>query len=108
MKNLFIKRNILDNSSWQAKILCKSGKFYLSVIAGPYQYSTPREFLDDPDYSEVEIAIFRNSDNDWASKEEASPVFPIIGEGEYSYNYGNTAVFPYVPIDLVLKCTELL
>ena len=95
--------------SWQAKFPTKSGNFYLSIIAGPRQYSIPREYADRDEYTAVELAIFRK-DGEWASKEEASPVFPIIGEGEYAFwNEGSTtAVFPYVDIELIGKLVEAL
>jgi len=108
MKNLFIKKGEGENSSWQAKLPTKSGKFYLSIVAGPLLYSTPKEFLIDGNYSEVEVAIFRISDNGWATKEEASTVFPIIGEGEYRHEFGNTAVFPYVDINKIQECIDAL
>ena len=104
MKSLFIPEN---NYCHRAKILTRSGKFYLSVVAGPGFYSSPREFVKDCSYEEVEIAIF-TIEGDWATKEQASPVFPIIGEGEYTGTSGELAVFGYVPIDLVLKCAEVL
>jgi hypothetical protein len=106
MKNLFITRNGFDKSH-QAKIPTKSGKFYLSVVAGPHQYSNPRDYVEDCNYTEVELAIF-TTENEWASKEQASPVFPIIGKGEYEFEYGNSAVFAYVPIELIEKCIEVL
>ena len=104
MKSLFITEN---NYCHRAKILTRSGKFYISVVAGPGFYSSPRKFVKDCSYKEVEIAIFTIED-DWATKEQASPVFPIIGEGEYNGSTGIPAVFGYVPIELVLKCAEVL
>ena len=104
MKSLFI----LDgNHCHRAKILTRSGKFYLSVVAGPGFYSSPRKFVKDCSYEEVEIAIF-TIEGDWATKEQASPVFPIIGEGEYNGSTEIPAVFGYVPVELVLKCAEVL
>ena len=104
MKSLFIPEN---NYCHRAKILTRSGKFYLSVVAGPGFYSSPRKFVKDCSYKEVEIAIF-TIEGDWATKEQASPVFPIIGEGEYNGSTEIHAVFGYVPIELVLKCAEVL
>ena len=104
MKSLFIPGS---DYCHRAKILTRSGKFYLSVVAGPGFYSSPRKFVKDCSYKEVEIAIF-TIEGDWATKEQASPVFPIIGKGEYTGTPGEFAVFGYVPIDLVLKCAEVL
>ena len=104
MKSLFIPEG---NYCHRAKILTRSGKFYLSVVAGPGFYSSPREFVKDCSYEEVEIAIF-TIEGDWATGEQASPVFPIIGGGEYTGTPGESAVFGYVPIELVLKCAEVL
>ena len=110
MKNLFVVRGSDNYRSHQAKIPTKSGNFYLSVVAGNGSYSNPIEFSDNADYTEVEVAIF-TKDGEWATKEQASPVFPIIGEGEYAYwNKLNqeTAVFAYVSINLIPACIEAL
>ena len=109
MKNLFITRGYGDYKSHQAKIPTKSGEFYLYVIAGKGSYSSPREFVEDCSYDGVEVAIFTKN-GEWATKEQASPVFPIIGEGEYAYwdDNSSTAVFGYVPIRLIPACIEVL
>lgn len=109
MKNLFVTRGSGNYMSHQAKIPTKSGNFYLSIVAGLSAYSSPREFRENCDYTTVEVAIF-TTNNEWATKEQASPVFPIIGEGEYSCGDENltTAVFGYVPIELISACIEAL
>jgi hypothetical protein len=110
IQNLFIARDPDSKyPSWQAKIPTKSGNFYLSIVAGPHQYSTPKEFVDTSKYTEVELAIFR-MDGEWATKEEASPVFPIIGEGQYAFweEGSRYAVFSYVDIELIDKVVEAL
>jgi len=112
LKPLFVLRDEGSKyASYQAKFLSKSGKFLFSVIAGEHQYSSPREFLEDREYEEVEVAIFNAETGDWATKEEASPVFPFIGEGEYSCweDSGScTAVFPYIPVADLEKAWEAL
>ncbi len=109
IQNLFIARDPDSKyPSWQAKIPTKSGNFYLSIVAGPDQYSMPKEFVDTSKYTKVELAIF-TKDSEWATKEEASPVFPIIGEGQYAWEEGSRyAVFPYVDIELIDKVVEAL
>lgn len=110
IQNLFISRDPDSKyASWQAKIPTKSGNFYLSIIAGPHQYSTPKEFVDTSKYTKVELAIF-TKDSEWATKEEASPVFPIIGEGEYAFwEEGSTnAVYAYLDVTLIDKVVEAL
>ena len=109
MKHLFVVRGAVNHKSHQAKIPTKSGKFYLSVVAGNSLYSSPEEFVEDCSYDEVEVAIF-TTEGKWATKEQASPVFPIIGEGEYAYweEDSKTAVFGYVPIELIPACIEAL
>lgn len=115
IKNLFIER---DTNSHQAKIPTKSGKLYLSIVAGEHLYSTPRELVKDGSYSQVEIAIFNLETNNWASYNEVKPIFPIIGEGEYrnedyddlAINPDNpqNAVFGYIDVNQIKKCLEVL
>ena len=109
MKHLFITRGQGEFKSHQAKITTKSGKFFLSIVAGFGCYSTPREYQKDGNYSNVELAIF-TIDGDWADKDQVSPVFPIIGRGEYScWEDGfTTVVFPFVPIGLIKDVIEIL
>jgi hypothetical protein len=111
MKNLFITRDANGYKSHQAKIPTKSGKLFLSVVAGPGLYSSPKEYRKNCDYTEVEVAIFNAETNNWASFNEVKPVFSIIGMGEY-YEGDNdnpqNAVFGHIDITLIPACIEVL
>jgi hypothetical protein len=87
------------------------GPFELSIVAGEGLYSSPRMFLDDPEfYQSVEVAIFHNGD--WASYMALNDrgVFGVIGDGEYSYapkTYdSHCAVFGYVDVELLPALCE--
>lgn len=112
IKNLFVKRGQGEYASVQAQIPTKSGKLYLSLVAGQGLYSTPRKYLVDRDYAEVEVAVFNMETNSWASYNEVKPIFDIIGKGEYEYSDESDdpkcAVFGYVDIELIEKCLEIL
>lgn len=94
-----------DRESYQAKIPTKSGNFVLSIVAGEHLYCTPRESMREPNYTEVELAIFDKNGN-WASYNQAKPAFEILGTtGEYS-GTGNSdepqsSVFGWVPVDKI-------
>lgn len=92
-------------SGYAAKFTTKSGKFTLSVVAGSFFYSAPRQDLEDPsNYKDVELAVF--VDGEWASKAQLDEVFKILGtQGEYEYESNVTkpsqSVFGYVPIQKI-------
>lgn len=94
-----------ETRSWQAKIPSKSGKFMFSIVAGESLYSRPRQFMEQPNYSEMEVGIFSTERNNWATYEEVKPVFPAIGEGEAE---SGQPVFPYVDVKKIVEAIDLL
>jgi len=55
------------SGGWRSQTDLDNG-FKVSVVAGVFAYSTPREDLSDPqDYSAYEIAIF-DSEGEWATR----------------------------------------
>ena len=111
LNNLLVQRGdklphvTFDTRSWQGRIPTKSGKFYFSIIAGPHAYCSPREFMEKPNYSEMEVGIFSTETNDWATEQDCQPVFDTIGMGECQYGQ---AVFPYIETEKILEALELL
>lgn len=101
-----------DRRSFQAKIPTKSGKFILSIVAGEHLYCTPRESMEKPNYTEVELAIFDENGN-WASYNQAKPAFEVIGTtGEYSETEDNDkpqrSVFGWVAVNKLEKLIDIL
>ena len=116
-------QSMRHNYGFKALIPSKSGKMNISVICGESIYSNPRENLENPkDYKTLEIALFNAETMNWASYNEASPVFAIIGNGEYcqfewddnneeierDLNVPQSAVFAYVTVEDISKVWETL
>ncbi len=123
--NFLRKQDSGNCNSYQAWIPSKSGKLILSVVCGDYLYSQPREFVPVEEYKELEVAIFNAETKDWASYNEASAAFEILGQGEYTkeeYDYSEDeaktipmdlnkpqcSVFGYIPVEDINKAWELL
>lgn len=109
--NLFTNHH--NGGGFIAKIPTKSGKLILSIVAGKYYYSTPREDLSNvSEYSKFEIAIFNSETNEWASYNEAKPVLDIVkSTGEYytdmEADKPQCAVLDWVEKELIIKAIEL-
>ena len=98
---------------YHAKVVTKSGNLLLSIIAGAYFYSEPREDLDNSsEYTAVELAIFDVKTNTWATKKQMAPAFTIIGQGEHEYNSSLTepsnGVWGWVPVEKIAELYEAL
>lgn len=119
------KQDSVNCNSYQAWIPSKSGKFILSVVCGDYLYSEPRTFVPVEEYKELEVAIFNAETKNWASYNEASAAFELLGQGEYrteDYDYSEDevkiipmdldkpqcSVFGYILIENINKAWELL
>ena len=109
--NLFTSHQ--NGGGFTARITTKSGKLILSIVAGEYYYSTPRECLNNvSEYNKFEIAIFNSETNEWASYNEAKPVLDIVeSTGEYEIDIdgdeSQCAVLGWVEKELIIKAIEL-
>lgn len=88
-----------------ARIPTKSRKYYISIVAGDWLYSEPREALDIPKYTEFEIAIF-HADGvleklNWATGEVEEILKSIFGEIEDS-------VIGYATQEQIWACVDAL
>ena len=109
----YLFKNHHNGGGFIAKIPTKSGKLILSIVAGEYYYSTPREDLSNvSEYSKFEVAIFNSETNKWASYNEAKPVLDIVeSTGEYEIDIdgdeSQCAVLGWVEKELIIKAIEL-
>ena len=77
--------------------------YALSVQAGSYKYSEPREnFPKLTDYESVEIAIFKN--DEWFDVEAELPAIAEFA----GFESGNAPVAGYVPLADVVKIEAML
>lgn len=91
----------------RAQIPTQSGKFNLSIIAGEFYYSTPREDGHKAkNYTAFELAIFDRNQN-WAkcSELKEAGVFEILeDEGEYKEGVDvDSAVFGWVSREKIIE-----
>ena len=115
--NLLTKHPL--NNGVMAQFLSKSGNIKFSVIGGEHFYSTPRENVSREEFTEFEVALFDANTNNWASYNQAKPVFEIFNsKGEYQtidfednpidLNKSQNAVFGYIPKEAIEKAWEIL
>jgi hypothetical protein len=87
----------------------EAGQYKISIQASKFHYCEPRETLGDlADYSEMEIAIFKN--NKWVQPRDDEYIqqferFPELIE---HYEDGDTAVGGWLPVDLIQDLYEYL
>lgn len=88
-----------------ARIPTKSRKYYISIVAGDWLYSEPREALDIPNYTAFEIAIFHADgvlhNLNWATFEVEEILKPIFGEIE-------EVVIGYATQEQIWACVDAL
>jgi len=89
-----------DIKRYTTRIPCKSGEFYISVVAGFGLYSTPAENMGKPNYTEFEIAIF-TKDGEWATDEQKAVLNPILGEPR-------DMVYGWVTQEQIWACVDAL
>lgn len=97
-----------NGAGFQAIIPTKSG-LELSIVAGYFYYSNPRQDLDSAEmYDKFEVAIFDNGGETWASYNtiDKAGIFAVIGHGEFSHvedkDASGTGVFGWVHADDLL------
>ena len=79
-----------------------AGNYKVSIQAGEHLYSTPREDLPNlEDYSEWEIAIFKEGNWVQPAKDPAFKNFPQLEGLLNRYQSGDSAVGAYIPKQLV-------
>lgn len=92
--NLWLKKTLIDNDGLvslfiRPRIECNDG-FSMSVQGGDFSYSTPRRVGDS--FTEMEIGF------------PSEPEDLILGYAES--NEPTNTVYPYVPVELILKVIE--
>jgi len=87
----------------------KAGDYEMSIQASFAHYCEPRETLEDlSQYTEMELALFK--DGEWVQPrgDEKIKVFPRYAELEERYEEGNVAVAGWVPVDLLQDLYDYL
>jgi len=82
----------------------------ISIQGSEFNYSTPREYLNNiQDYKEVEIVLF-SKEGKWLHPDDDSVFkkFSQLEELVSSYENGPAAVGGYIPIDLVNDLVDYL
>jgi len=107
LRPLFRRESIVE---WRHTGVYKG--YVISLFAGEYAFSFPKESLSSPDkYERVELCIMNEEGNmppyeemqqffdivgygDWPQTKQAAAKYEEFGQGEHSFH-----VFPYVPVE---------
>lgn len=96
-------------AGFQAFIPTKSGKLKLSIVAGRFYYSTPREDFETVEpYYAFEVAAFNTDGTEWADWDSINDagLFDIIGYGEHpetkEEGRSHINVFGYIGTDDII------
>lgn len=87
----------------------KAGEYEMSIQASYAHYCEPRETLEDlTQYTEMELALFKNGKWVQPRGDEKIKAFPRYAELEERYEEGNVPVAGWVPVDLLQDLYEYL
>jgi RNA-binding protein YlmH len=87
----------------------KAGEYEMSIQASYAHYCEPRETLEDlTQYTEMELALFKNGGWVQPREDEKIKQFPRYLELEERYEEGDVAVAGYVPVDLLQDLYDYL